>query len=139
MVIYSSGDRIREMQATFETLRLFLVKGEFGKPQKAEADLPLLADIIDQSDKDIFDDVPDFHRQVKARLLKFGHTSQLLRETTLAREEFLNQAGKLKEAIARASECSVERCDRSLLQNATRAALAIGVRASWCLLRWACI
>ena len=40
-----------------------------------------------------FDDVPDFHRQVKARLLKYGHTSQLLRETTIARNEFLNSAG----------------------------------------------
>ena len=40
-----------------------------------------------------FDDVPDFHRQVKARLLKLGHTSQLLRETTLAPEKFLNSAG----------------------------------------------
>ncbi|EGE59915.1 hypothetical protein RHECNPAF_1780018 [Rhizobium etli CNPAF512] len=70
-----------------------LVKGEFGKKQKAKASLPLLEPVIDQASEDIFDDVPDFHRQVKARLLKLGHTSQLLRETTLAPEAFVNKAG----------------------------------------------
>jgi hypothetical protein len=78
---------------------LSLVKGEFTKDQKVRSDLPLIENIIDQSDEDIFDDVPDFHRQVKARLLKLGHTSQLLRETTLAREEFLNLAGKPKRRL----------------------------------------
>ena len=73
---------------------LSLVKGEFAKSQKLKEDLPLLEDVIDQSDEDIFDDVPDFHRQVKARLLKLGHVSQLLRETTLAPDDFLNKAGK---------------------------------------------
>ncbi len=72
---------------------LDLVEGEFPKKQTARLELPLLADVIDQSAEEIFDDVPDFHRQVKARLLRYGHTSQLLRETTLAREEFLNRAG----------------------------------------------
>ena len=41
----------------------------------------------------IFEDIPDFHRQVKAQLLRRGKTSQLLRETTLAPEHFLNRAG----------------------------------------------
>jgi hypothetical protein len=72
---------------------LGLVKGDFGKRQKARSDLPLLGEVIDQSDEEIFDDVPDFHRQVKARLLKVGYTSQLLRETTLAPESFKNSAG----------------------------------------------
>ena len=72
---------------------LDLIKGDFSKKQKERFEMPLLAGVIDQSDEDIFDDVPDFHRQVKARLLKLGHTSQLLRETTLAPDEFLNKAG----------------------------------------------
>ncbi len=72
---------------------LDLQEGEFSKSQKAKSDLPLLAGVIDQSDEEIFDDVPDFHRQIKARLLNFGHTSQIIRETTLAPEEFLNKAG----------------------------------------------
>lgn len=72
---------------------LNLVKGEFVKKQRARSDLPLFEGVIDQSDEDIFEDVPDFHRQVKARLLKLGHTSQLVRETTLAPGQFLNKAG----------------------------------------------
>lgn len=70
-----------------------LLQGGFTKQQKEKLDIPLLAGVIDQSEEDIFEDVPDFHRQVKARLLKPGHTSQLLRETTLAPEDFLNRAG----------------------------------------------
>ena len=72
---------------------LELKKGEFTKKQKAKSIVPLFADVIDQRDEEIFDDVPDFHRQVKARLLKLGHTSQLVRETTLAPDKFLNAAG----------------------------------------------
>lgn len=72
---------------------LDLVKGAFVKKQKARSDLPLFENLIDQSDEEIFEDVPDFHRQVKARLLKLGHTSQLIRETTLAPDQFLNKAG----------------------------------------------
>jgi hypothetical protein len=72
---------------------LELTKGEFGKNQKEKTDLPLFQGVIDQTAEDIFDDVPDFHRQVKARLLKLGHTSQLIRETTLAPDRFLNSAG----------------------------------------------
>lgn len=70
-----------------------MVKGDFGKRQQARAVLPLLAEVIDQSAEVVFEDLPDFHRQVKARLLKLGHTSQLLRETTLAPGSFLNKAG----------------------------------------------
>jgi hypothetical protein len=72
---------------------LELTEGQFSKAQKEKSDLPLLRDVIDQSDEDIFDDAPDFHRLVKARLLKLGHTSQLIRETTLAPDKFLNRAG----------------------------------------------
>lgn len=72
---------------------LGLVKGDFAKKQSGRQSLPLLAEVVDQSDEAIFDDIPDFHRQVKARLLKMNHTSQLVRETTLAPHEFLNTAG----------------------------------------------
>lgn len=70
-----------------------LKKGDFSKKQKTRSALPLFEGVIDQSDEDIFEDVPDFHRQVKARLLKLGHTSQIIRETTLAPDKFLNKAG----------------------------------------------
>ena len=72
---------------------LSLIKGDFIKQQKVKVDLPLLESIIDQQSEEIFDDVPDFHRQVKARLLKLGYTSQLVRETTVAPGKFLNKAG----------------------------------------------
>jgi hypothetical protein len=72
---------------------LELVKGDFAKKQKTRTELPLFESVIDQSDEDIFGDIPDFHRQVKARLLKLGHTSQLIRETTIAPEQFVNKAG----------------------------------------------
>ncbi|MBD3744827.1 argonaute/piwi family protein [Sphingopyxis alaskensis] len=68
--------------------------GDFRKRQKARADLPLLASagVIDQSNEDIFDDVPDFHRRIKAEFLTIAPT-QLVRETTLAPEAFKNKAG----------------------------------------------
>ena len=78
---------------------LELTKGEFGKNQKEKKELPLFRDVIDQSAEEIFADVPDFHRQVKARLLKLGHTSQLIRETTLAPDQFLNSAGYPKRGL----------------------------------------
>lgn len=80
-----------------------LLKGEFAKRQKTRSELPLFETIIDQSDEDIFDDVPDFHRQVKARLLKLGHTSQLVRETTVAPDEFRNRAGYLVRPLQEAA------------------------------------
>lgn len=72
---------------------LGLVKGSFGKKQAQRIELPLLQSVIDQTGEAIFDDIPDFHRQVKARLLKVGYTSQLMRETTLAPDNFKNKAG----------------------------------------------
>jgi hypothetical protein len=70
-----------------------LVKGDFGKRQKKPADLPLLSPVLDMSGEEIFEDIPDFHRQAKARLLKTGKTSQVIRETTLAPDQHLNKAG----------------------------------------------
>ncbi|MEH6696886.1 MAG: hypothetical protein V7675_17745, partial [Hyphomonas sp.] len=70
-----------------------LSPGEYVRRQKARTNMPLLDPIVDTSKEDIFDDIPDFHRQVKARLLKRGFTSQLVRETTLAPDAFLNRAG----------------------------------------------
>lgn len=70
-----------------------LVKGDFGKKQAERAELPLLGQVIDQTAEEIFDDIPDFHRQAKAAFLKLNVTSQLIRETTLAPEEFVNSAG----------------------------------------------
>ena len=70
-----------------------LRQGEFPSRQSARSDLPLLADILDTTDESIFDDVPDFHRHIKARLLQYGQPSQLIRETTLAPEQFVNRTG----------------------------------------------
>jgi hypothetical protein len=67
-------------------------KGDFGKKQKERSDVPLLDAVIDRGAEDIFDDAPDFHRQLKAAFLSISPT-QLLRETTLAPEAFLNKAG----------------------------------------------
>ena len=68
--------------------------GEFKRRQKAKENLPLLAaaGVIDQSREDIFNDVPDFHRRIKAEFLTIAPT-QLVRETTLAPEAFKNKAG----------------------------------------------
>jgi hypothetical protein len=67
-------------------------KGDFGKKQSKRSDLPLLGDLVDHASEEIFDDAPDFHRQVKAEFLSIAPT-QLLRETTLAPEAFLNKHG----------------------------------------------
>lgn len=67
-------------------------KGDFGKRQRKRSDLPLLIDLVDHAAEEIFDDVPDFHRQVKAAFLTISPT-QILRETTLAPAAFLNKAG----------------------------------------------
>ena len=73
---------------------LALEPGEFGKRAKVKASLPLLAmaGVIDQAEEDIFEDVPDFHRRIKADFLNIAPT-QLVRETTLAPTAFLNKAG----------------------------------------------
>lgn len=70
-----------------------LQPGIFSKKQKQRIDLPLFEGIIDTADESVFDDIPDFHRQVKARLLRVGQACQLIRETTLAPTKFLNRAG----------------------------------------------
>ena len=67
-------------------------KGDFGKRQKKRSDLPLLGELVDKEAEDIFDDVPDFHRQVKAEFLAIAPT-QLIRETTLAPDSLKNKAG----------------------------------------------
>jgi hypothetical protein len=67
-------------------------KGDFGKRQNERSDVPLLNAVIDRGAENIFDDAPDFHRQVKAAFLTISPT-QLLRETTLAPEAFLNKTG----------------------------------------------
>jgi hypothetical protein len=72
---------------------LGLLKGSFGKRQTTRSDLPLLAGVLDQTEEAVFDDIPDFHRQVKAQLLKVGVPSQLVRETTLSPDSFKNKAG----------------------------------------------
>ncbi|MBI2714353.1 MAG: hypothetical protein HYX37_07850 [Rhizobiales bacterium] len=69
-----------------------LVRGDFGKKQKRPTDIPLLQGIVDQEPEGIFEDVPDFHRQVKAACLTIAPT-QVLRETTLNPEAFKNSAG----------------------------------------------
>jgi hypothetical protein len=66
-------------------------KGDFGKRQKSRSYLPLLGPVIDQTSEEVFDDAPDFHRQIKAEFLKVGPT-QLVRETTLAPDAFMNKA-----------------------------------------------
>jgi hypothetical protein len=72
---------------------VILSPGEYVKRQKQRSSLPLLEDIIDLSKENFFDDVPDFHRQAKAKLLRLGYTSQLVRETTLAPDAFTNKHG----------------------------------------------
>lgn len=67
-------------------------KGDFSKRQKKKVALPLFSGVINQEAEDIFEDAPDFHRQVKAEFLSIAPT-QLLRETTIAPDEFKNKAG----------------------------------------------
>jgi hypothetical protein len=69
-----------------------MLRGDFGKRQKKKADLPLLSSVLDLGAEEVFDDVPDFHRRIKAEFLKLAPT-QLLRETTIAPEAFINKAG----------------------------------------------
>jgi hypothetical protein len=73
---------------------LVIEPGDFGRRQKMKTNLPLLAlaGVIDQTNEEIFNDVPDFHRRIKAEFLTIAPT-QLVRETTLAPNAFLNKAG----------------------------------------------
>jgi hypothetical protein len=68
------------------------IKGDFGGRQQARSDSPLLADLVDHSLEDIFEDAPDFHRHIKASCLTIAPT-QILRETTLTPGAFKNSAG----------------------------------------------
>ncbi|SFO40662.1 hypothetical protein SAMN04488056_105241 [Cohaesibacter marisflavi] len=70
-----------------------LTPGDFNKKQRARADLPLFIDDPILAGEVIFDDIPDFHRQIKAKLLTVGEVCQLVRETTLSPGKFLNRAG----------------------------------------------
>src|SRR5580698_5689904 len=69
-----------------------LVRGTFGKRQAARSDLPLFEQFIDDESEEVFDDVPDFHRQTKAAFLSIAPT-QIVRETTIAPEAFKNDKG----------------------------------------------
>ena len=71
---------------------LSMEKGDFGKRQRARSNLPLLDQFVDHAAEDMFEDVPDFHRQVKAACLAISPT-QIVRETTIAPDAFLNKAG----------------------------------------------
>jgi hypothetical protein len=73
-------------------LGLPMEKGDFGKRQKSRSDLPLLDEFVDHDSEEIFEDVADFHRQVKAACLTLTPT-QILRETTLDPDAFPNSAG----------------------------------------------
>jgi hypothetical protein len=64
--------------------------GRFQKTAENRSDLPLLRELL--TTEEVFDDVPDFHRQVKAEYLTLSPT-QILRETTLAPDTFKNKAG----------------------------------------------
>ena len=70
-----------------------LISGQFSKKQKKREDLPLFFGDPTKAGEDIFDDIPDFHRQVKAKLLTVGEVCQLVRETTLTPSKFLNREG----------------------------------------------
>lgn len=73
-------------------LGLPMEKGDFGRTQRARSHLPLLDQFVDHASENIFEDVPDFHRQVKAACLTISPT-QVVRETTIAPDAFLNKAG----------------------------------------------
>lgn len=73
-------------------LGLPMEKGDFGKRQGKRSNLPLLNELVDHQSEDIFEDAPDFHRQVKAACLTLTPT-QILRETTIAPNALLNKAG----------------------------------------------
>jgi hypothetical protein len=69
-----------------------LVKGTFTRRQSERSNLPLFKELATDVEEEAFDDVPDFHRQVKAAFLAIAPT-QLVRETTIAPEAFLNVKG----------------------------------------------
>lgn len=70
-----------------------LIPGQFHKKQKGVSDVPLLVGDPILAGEEIFEDIPDFHRQIKAKLLTVGEVCQLIRETTLTPSKFTNRAG----------------------------------------------
>ena len=70
---------------------LELIDGRASKKQKSRTAMPLFETLpdFDTSVEDIFDDVPDFRRRIKAEFLSIAPT-QILRETTLDRKRPLN-------------------------------------------------
>lgn len=73
---------------------LDLIEGRASKKQKSRTAMPLFETLpdFDTSVENIFDDVPDFRRRIKAEFLSIAPT-QILRETTLDPYAFLNSAG----------------------------------------------
>lgn len=78
---------------------LELETGEYEKHHKQPVSLPLFDGKELNSESRIFADIPDFHRQIKAKLLGLGYTSQIVRETTLFPKKFLNKAGNLQREV----------------------------------------
>ncbi len=97
-------------------------KGDFGKKQKQRSDLPLLGDLVDHALEEIFDDAPDFHRQIKAEFLAISPT-QVLRETTLAPDSFKNKAGYPIRRTQDRATVAWNSWDGTLLQDSANAAL----------------
>jgi len=58
-------DRCRPLASGRRSVEL--APGEFSKKQKKRENLPLFEGLIDNKAEEIFDDVPDFHRQIKAK------------------------------------------------------------------------
>jgi hypothetical protein len=87
---YCSRDHLRTLQAAGAPNRIAHGEGRLFEAAKNRSDLPLLREVL--TVEDVFDDVPDFHRQVKAEYLTISPT-QILRETTLAPDAFKNKAG----------------------------------------------
>lgn len=73
---------------------LTLVRGKAPKRQRTRSfqGSLLLDDSFDPKIENFFDDIPDFRRHIKARLLSIA-PSQILRESTLEPTAFLNSAG----------------------------------------------
>lgn len=73
---------------------LELTRGEVPKKQRSRTSMPLFEAVpdFDTSREDFFDDVPDFRRRIKAEFLSIAPT-QILRETTIAPNAFVNSAG----------------------------------------------
>jgi hypothetical protein len=114
---------------------LTLELGDFEKRKKIRSDLPLLKEIL--TEENVFDDAPDFHRQVKAEYLTLSPT-QILRETTIAPDEF-KKSGLPTSPHPRRRDSRLEFGDRTLLQDPTEAALEAFRHPCRCLLYRSCL